>query len=97
MNNKGACEQARTLFELTATKFHFQIANQVVQITGAIPNDVLWERLTDVAKEGVDGGLGDTMLVEVVESGGYHTMNLSNYILIEWIVSSSPAHSSFRV
>ena len=84
LNNKGACEQARTLFELTPRKFHFQIANQITGVKKPISNDVLWEKLADVAKEGVKEGLGDIMLVEVMESGdsgGYHTMNYPNYIL----------------
>ena len=65
-NLKGACEQAGTLFELTRTKFHFEITNQITGVKKPISNDVLWEKLTDIAKEGVKEGLGDIILVELV-------------------------------
>ena len=66
LNHKGACEQARTLFELTPTKFHFEITNQITGVKKPISNDVLWEKLTDIAKEGIKVGLGDIILVELI-------------------------------
>ena len=84
LNYKAACEQAGTLFELTPTKFHFQITNQISGTKTQILSDVLWQRLADTVKEGVKDGLGDIALVEVVESGDpgeYHTMNHLNHVL----------------
>ena len=82
---KEACERAGTLFELTPTKLHLQVANQITGGKKPILNDVLWQGLADTAKEGVKEGLGDIALVEVMESGDpgeYHTtMNYPNHIL----------------
>ena len=83
LNYKGACEQARTLFELTLTKFHFESTNQITGGKKLILRDVQWQKLTAAAKEEVKEGLGDIVLVlEVVESGDsgeYHsTMNHPN-------------------
>ena len=65
---KEACERAGTLFELTPTKLHLQVANQITGAKRPVSSKVLWERLTDVAKEGVKEGLGDIVSVEVVDS-----------------------------
>ena len=84
LNYKGACEQARSFFELTPTKFHFESTNQITGGKKLILSDVSWQKLTDAAKEGVKEGLGDIALVEVMESGDSgenHTMNRPNYIL----------------
>ena len=76
LNYKKACERAGTLFELTPTKLHLQVINQITGAKRPVSSKVLWEKLTDVAKEGVKKGLGDIMLVEVtlvdsqVESSG---------------------------
>ena len=77
LNYKAACEQAGTLFELTPTKFHFQITNQITGTKKPILSDVLWQRLADTAEKGFKEGLVDIALVEVMESGDsgeYHTM-----------------------
>ena len=100
-NYKGACEQAGTLFELTPTKLHLQITNQVMGTKRPVSSNVLWEKLTDTAKEGFKEGLGDILLVEVivdsqVESSGeisYYASSQSHSK--QWIVSSSPG--SFRI
>ena len=85
LNYKGACEQAATLFELTPTKLHLQVTNQITGGKKPILSDILWQRLADTAKEGFKDGLGDIALVEVMESGDsgeYHTtMNYPNHIL----------------
>ena len=85
LDYKGACEQAGTLFELTPTKLHLQVANQITGGKKPILSDVLWQRLADTAKDGFKEGLGDIFVVEVLEggdSGEYHTtMNYPNHIL----------------
>ena len=84
LNYKEACEQARTLFELTPIKFHFQIKDQSTGQKRLILNEVMWQTLTDAAKEGVKEGLGDCFVLEVMESsdsGEYHTMNYPIHIL----------------
>ena len=81
---KEACEQAGTLFELTPTKLHLLVINQVTGAKTPVSSNLLWTKLTDGVKEGVKEGLGDFVSVDVVESddsGGYHTMNHPNYIL----------------
>ena len=77
LNYKGACEQAGTFFELTPTELHLQVTNQITGAKRPVSSNVLWEKLTDAAKEGVKEGLGDIVFIEVrvdsdseVESSG---------------------------
>ena len=82
--HKEACEQAGTLFELTPTKLHLLVINQITGARRPVLSNFLWEKLTDGAKEGVKEGLGDVVSVEVMESGDsgeYHTMNHPRHIL----------------
>jgi hypothetical protein len=65
---KEASERAGTLFELTPTKLHLQVTNQITGAKRPVSSNVLWEKLTDGAKEGVKEGLGDIVSVEVVDS-----------------------------
>ena len=54
LNYKKACKQAGTLFELTPTKLHLQVVNQITGAKRPVASKVLW---VDCPRSGPGSGL----------------------------------------